>query len=144
MIKSALCYEWRASVLRHSFLAFSISNHHEETTSSTISQYFHNILMISIVSISILPSLPSYHLHYDHVTLVPFPNSIMGSATPVICTSLCISITINDGAHCPHHIFQFHLSHHLWLSLPSSPFPQPTECSNWLFEYQASSLIDSI
>ena len=53
-------------MLRHSFLAFSISNHHEETTSSTISQYFHHIVMIFILSFSILPSFPSHHLQCDH------------------------------------------------------------------------------
>ena len=87
---------------------------------SSFRHKFHHLIfnstIISIVSSS-LRSSQCMHLSLQF----PFPNSIMGATPAVICTSLCISITINDGAHCQHHIFQFHICHHLWQFCPIIP-----------------------
>ena len=73
------------SIIRHNFHDFQFYHN------------FHRIIFISIIQMCAF------------VTPFPFPKSIMGATAAVICTSLCISITINDGAHCPRHILQFHL-----------------------------------
>ena len=90
---------------RQSFLAFSISNHHEETTSSSNSQYFHHILIISIIFDSTIISIvSSSFLSFNCMHL-----SLQFHFQIPSWTVICISITLNDGAHCAHHIFQFQL-----------------------------------